>query len=356
MTNKGTELKKATETRNNAIDLLRLLACFFVVLLHVAASKWHNADVNGLPWKVFNFYNSASRAAVPLFFMISGSLFLSKPQLPKISVIFRKYVLKVVVLYVVWGILYAIDTLGIEYLQTSRYTDIFESFVSKPKFHLWYLPALASVYFLMPICWCVVKYRDGEYLRYACAMFLLTGVVWNTVQLFVPHNSAVTLINKFSYELCGYVGYFLLGYYLSKKSCAISGKKIVLIWGVIVVIATLIGQHDAMLKGKPSNILYGHLAMPACLEAMLLFVLFNKMQICFSEKVSAALAMLSRSTLFVYLFHPFLIEHLEIWFGLTTTSFTPLVSVPVISALIFLICQLSGCILLRVPLVNRWIV
>ena len=62
--------------RKTYCDYLRVAATFAVVVLHVAASKWSAADVNGATWKAFNFYNSAVRWGVPIFIMISGSLFL----------------------------------------------------------------------------------------------------------------------------------------------------------------------------------------------------------------------------------------------------------------------------------------
>lgn len=66
-------------------DYLRVLATFAVILLHVAASKWNYADVNGLEWQTYNFYDSIVRWAVPFFVMISGSLFLPRDSVEHIG-------------------------------------------------------------------------------------------------------------------------------------------------------------------------------------------------------------------------------------------------------------------------------
>ena len=59
-------------------DYLRAIAVFSVIVLHVAAQNWHNADTNTFEWNVFNIYDGVSRWAVPIFVMISGALFLGR--------------------------------------------------------------------------------------------------------------------------------------------------------------------------------------------------------------------------------------------------------------------------------------
>lgn len=60
------------------IDNLRAVACMMVVLIH---STTYYITAGGAPgdvhWDVANILNSASRVCVPLFFMISGYLFLA---------------------------------------------------------------------------------------------------------------------------------------------------------------------------------------------------------------------------------------------------------------------------------------
>ena len=76
--------------RKTYCDYLRLIATFAVVVLHVAASNWYSTDVNGLEWQSFNFYDSVVRWGVPIFVMISGSLFLSREI--SIRKIYSKYI------------------------------------------------------------------------------------------------------------------------------------------------------------------------------------------------------------------------------------------------------------------------
>ena len=71
-------MEKKIENRIEYLDLLRIIAIFGVVVLHVAAQNWVKEFTNVFNWNVYNVYDSLVRWTVPVFVMISGTLFLSK--------------------------------------------------------------------------------------------------------------------------------------------------------------------------------------------------------------------------------------------------------------------------------------
>ncbi|WP_235502048.1 acyltransferase family protein, partial [Janthinobacterium sp. Ant5-2-1] len=71
--------------------MLRIVACFMVILLHVSAENFH---AFGEKWWAANFYDSLTRACVPIFFMISGANLLSKDE--TLGTFFRKRFLKII--------------------------------------------------------------------------------------------------------------------------------------------------------------------------------------------------------------------------------------------------------------------
>lgn len=86
--------------RRSQFDALRIAACCMVVMIHVSFSKWDAAPVRSLHFTVCNLFDSmVSPAAVPLFVMLSGALFLGREELPPVRVLLKKYVLRLVVLY-----------------------------------------------------------------------------------------------------------------------------------------------------------------------------------------------------------------------------------------------------------------
>lgn len=60
-------------------DLLRIVACFAIVLLHVSGGYWSVVDINSSDFTIMTVYNSLTRFGVPVFFMLSG-LFLLNPR------------------------------------------------------------------------------------------------------------------------------------------------------------------------------------------------------------------------------------------------------------------------------------
>ena len=73
------------ENRKIEIDLLRIVACFSVIMLHSSAQYWYELPVSSLRWSVSNGYDALFRFGVPIFVMISGMLFLGREGEVKIK-------------------------------------------------------------------------------------------------------------------------------------------------------------------------------------------------------------------------------------------------------------------------------
>ena len=68
-------------------DLLRILCCFSVILIHVSAIVWYDYEMKSFDWQISTFYDTLVRFCVPVFYMISGMLFLSRK-----SIDIKKYI------------------------------------------------------------------------------------------------------------------------------------------------------------------------------------------------------------------------------------------------------------------------
>ncbi len=348
------------KTRQYNMDYLRIFACFMVIFLHVAAQNWNVADINTWEWKVFNLYDTAVRSSVPLFLMLSGKLLLSTSKELSIKHFYTKNILKLVIVYFSWAFFYAIDTIGMKKIFISNsFVTIFEKIVNA-KFHLWYLPMLVSIYFLVPVFFSLVKYKDGIYVPYACIMFILFGIGGTlTVMLFPESETVKTFLNDFNYALSGYSGYFLLGYTLDKYKDRFHKAKIpyMLAFLILTILATAKkSEIDSISVGEPLSALWGHFTAPTFIETVLIFMIFLKLpEQIENHKIAVIIKKLSKYTLFVYLLHPFILEHLKTWFKITTLSFNPWLSVPFLTLFIFLICMAIAWIADKIPVLNKWL-
>ena len=87
-------------------DLLRIIATFAVIVLHVSASKWYDTPVKDFNWQIYNLYDSLVRWAVPIFVMLSGMFFLNPEKFIPTSNIIKKYIFRILLAIIVWGLFY----------------------------------------------------------------------------------------------------------------------------------------------------------------------------------------------------------------------------------------------------------
>lgn len=345
--------------REYNMDYLRIFACFMVIFLHVAAQNWSSVEVTGKQWHVFNLYNSAVRSSVPLFLMLSGKLLLSHGDDFSMKKFFSKNIKKLFIVYLVWAFLYAVDTVGIAEILKGNYRNLIACVVGA-KFHLWYLSTLISIYLLLPLFMGLIKYQGGRYVPYACILFLIWGVGKEFLMLLFPENLYLKRIFKdFTYALGDLSGYFLLGYALDKykdRFAKIKTGYLAAALAVIIVIAAKAGELAALAAGKPKSIFFGYLALPVCVEAILIFSMFLRLpKKLDNPKAARIVAKLSKYTLFVYLFHIFVMEHLNIWFHINSLICDPWLSVPLYSVFLFAVCMAGAWIVEKIPVIGKWI-
>lgn len=84
-------------------DYLRIFAALVVVMLHTAASQY---SLTGIYHYSACFWDGIARWGVPIFVMISGALFLEPTKTITINNIFKKYIFRIAILFVVWSLFY----------------------------------------------------------------------------------------------------------------------------------------------------------------------------------------------------------------------------------------------------------
>jgi surface polysaccharide O-acyltransferase-like enzyme len=183
------------------VDVLRVAASFIVVLAHVDA--W-----GGGPSFVDTSFYSLSRVGVPLFFMLSGFLLLSKQE--DTWTFLRKRAAKIIVPFIVWSIVY--DVLWNHAFADTGFTlsavaSLFIRILRGPRAaHLWFFYSLIGLYAFTPILRLFVANAKRSDLWYYIVLWLICMPVLYIVLEFTPVESGFEL-----QYFTGYVGYFLLG-------------------------------------------------------------------------------------------------------------------------------------------------
>lgn len=118
------------------LNVVRIIACFMVILLHSASMGLTKLNDS---WPGLNVIESLTRVCVPLFIMLSGALLIKEEPDSAIKVI--KRIIRIAICLSFWTIAYIIiDKIPI--------TAILHGPV---KYHLWYLYAVVGFYLTIPI-------------------------------------------------------------------------------------------------------------------------------------------------------------------------------------------------------------
>ena len=90
--------------RISFISVLRLMATFSVVLLHTSAGVLDKGIVPEESYLPFAFYKVTGHCAVPVFILISGTLFLNPQKEVGYRILLSKYIRRIALALVAFGL------------------------------------------------------------------------------------------------------------------------------------------------------------------------------------------------------------------------------------------------------------
>jgi len=333
--------------RYDYMDWLRVLAIFSVVGIHVVAQ--HVTNYNKAPnvWWYGNLIDSALRVSVPIFFMISGALLLTRTKEEKLHVFFKKRFSKVVIPFVIWSIIYLIyrQVMWFEHFTLKQMVKMF--LTDNVFFHLWFLYVIIGLYLMTPFLQKIVQYSSKEMLQY----FLASWFVLSSLAPFVHKFEGFSI--SLQAGLFGtYIGYFILGAYLlkyplPKKSLPLLGVLAAFGYGV-----TAYGTYWLTLKngGKLDGFFYQYGSPNVVFIGIFLFVLFQQYHHVF--KANKFIQLLSAASMGIYLIHPIVqlygrrIDFDEYWVH-------PVIAVPLVWVSIFFASFILTWIIQKIPVLKR---
>ena len=92
-------------------DMLKFVAIIMVVFIHIVCGKLYEVESGELSheWIISNVIDSFCRSCVPIFVMISGFFLLGKDE--KITVFFKKRILKIVPKFLIYSAIFYLFTM-----------------------------------------------------------------------------------------------------------------------------------------------------------------------------------------------------------------------------------------------------
>lgn len=328
---------------HSGISLLRIIAAFLVVFIHVSPEVF---SVMSNHWLGINVMASASRISVPLFFMISGYLAFNENKITKITHFLKKKFSRILIPLIAWSIIY------IFYDKTEVDIKILLDLLTAipAHYHLWFFYTIIPMILLTPFFSSVVKKIDHTLFIYFIAIWLFLSLIPSLIQALIYFTNAEDPILKVGKAqlFISMSGYFLLGGFLRKMRFNLNNWVLIsafLISTTATIISTIIISNHL---GSPSQAFFVYYSPFIAIATVSIFLLFIKVDIQYS-KASYLIKLISDLTLGVYLVHPIIIDH----FKIQILNSTNVLSLLGMSFFIFIISLLITLIISKTPILKK---
>lgn len=352
--------KTSTQQTTNRVlylDLLRVLASFAVIVLHVSAQNM--GDSCDLQWSISNIFDSMTRWCVPMFVMISGALFLDPNKHISYKTIYTKNIVRIIVAFIFWSIIYAIYC-HLTFQPLSAFGLISEVMVGH--FHLWFLYMIIGVYITIPIM------REIAANQKLTKYFLLLSFIFaiclptfieliDLIPILHPIGKLFNnIFTTFDFNIAaGFLGYFLLGHYLHTTNFSQKTENIFIVFGVVsyILIATLTYLIFDVTSDY-NKLFYNYISPFVMFEAIAVFILIRRLKL-HNQKINESISQLAKLSFGIYLIHMLALYIIES-IGLNANIVTPIIGIPIIAIIVFVLSCSTSFILSKIPYINKYIV
>lgn len=216
-----------TKKRIFYFDEIRALAILFVILIHV--SKWFAAaeTPQSLYWCFSSFLAALGNIGVPLFLMISGALLLNREF--EFKDFFKRRFSRIFIPFVFWILIIMIFKFTV-----MRYDFSLEEIfiITFKDGFVWFVWMLVGIYLFYPVINSYIQDFEMKGCEYFLTIWLFTMILY-TLNIYPIPNLELSYF-------AGYLGYFVLGYYLSNKKFKLKDEAMMKI-GVLIFLLALIG-------------------------------------------------------------------------------------------------------------------
>lgn len=348
------------KTRALYFDYLRIAATIAVIIIHVTSQNIvsHTFDFD---WHILNIFNASSRWSVPIFFMISGALFLNPDKHITTKELFTKNIIRLLISYFFWSLLYSL-------LHHKNSLSSFVRHTIAGHYHMWFILAIIGLYILTPLLRKITESR--KLTKYFLILALCLSIfpkflilILNECPISQLHAAAdilTSFLSSIGTKLIqGYSFFYVLGYYLHTTDFTKLARIVSYLLGLLGFILTIgLTAISSIHKSEMDQSYYSYLSVNVILEAIGVFVFakYELSKIKASQRFASFIQKISKYTFGCYLMHDFVIYGFANYLHIDATYYNPLVAVPFLTVVTFTISTLASALLNHIPILKKYIV
>lgn len=309
------------------ISFLRILATFSVIIIHVSGPMVVRfGEISFFDWNVANLFDSISRYSVPMFFMISGSLILGKNY--GLFEFLKNRFGKILFPFLFWSLVYSLFNRYVFQNETFSFVKIIKDVFYGSEYHLWFVYALFGIYLITPILRKWIANASQKEILYVLFIWGITLIIS------IPGMNIYFPKINLSY-FTGFIGYFILGYYL--KQYCFTKKTVPFLLIFFGATITIFGTYFMTLKkGSFYYYFYEYLSLNVLMVSSGLFLFFNKLSNS-NAKTNSVIIKLNATCFGIYLVHPFVLKIFGLM-GFDAYFTNPIFSILVVTTACFILC------------------
>ena len=346
-------------TKSNRIvymDVLRVIACFSVIMIHSSA-QYVVKDIGSFNFWVGNIFDGLARIGVPLFIMISGALMLDKNyQFSTQKII--KHIIRMIVFFVFWSVLYCfifniVGSIIIKH-ESIDIIKIIGSLIKGP-YHLWFVYLIIGLYLIVPLLRLWVNDTNKKYVEY----FIILSIIFtyiipqiisigsNYSNLFEHINDIIEKNLSLKY-VGGFTTYYILGWYINNYE--LKNKRIIYILGLFGVLITIMGTYILSNTIGKALQMYEYLYINVLFQTVAVFVIIkDKFK---NMHTNNLINSISKYSLGIYAIHALIVTIMYKILEKINIDFA-LINIPIVFIVSFVLSYISSFILSKIPVLKK---
>lgn len=341
-----------------AIDLIRVIAIFMVVIDHVSSRFFNFAPIESFTWFTavlyYCFHNGTS-----LFFMVSGMVFLKPGKNESVKTFLMRRFVKVLIPSLFWIVIFSFYKGWFRGDSITLREMALNALNGHVYYHLWYIYALIPLYFIIPIIRKLMLLENKKLIEYILVLWFLGFSIAPAIHAIFPlidMNWTVTIFGN-------YLGFMIAGSYFYWFTSGFSNRKVVIIYFLMFILTFASIYIVRLVTGKPDPFFASRASPFMVIMSICIFIFFTHVD--FSQAFSRInwlpkiIRYIADSSFAIYILHVVVIELVPkysiLWLGFLIDGKLfghPIIGIPVFSLLTILILTLVSQLFRKIPIIN----